>query len=206
MTLPAAAQYTGAFAGRFAGFSVPGIEVYEHDQATGAPCEPCEVDVGDVCRPRWVNRQDHGYLTRANIARAGHPNAPYCCPDTGYQCDEPYLRTTAYGLVDGRLPSDMPISGGSAAQNLPLSERRALVKQIRDSARARQQAIAGAVAEVRSRRMWGNHQNHNNHIAVSETQGQEPDPVGIRYIPMSGASGPLSEDALIVAPGHHSRR
>lgn len=197
MTLPAAAHYTGAFAGHFAGFSIPGIEIYEHDCRTGAPCEPCEVDEGDVCRPRWVNRQDHGALTRVNIARAGHPNAPYGGPDTGLTCGHPDLRTTNYG----QDPSEY----AGAMQSLPLHRRRELANQIRSSAKARkagvqarqqahQQAMAGAVAEVRSHREGGKH----NHRA-------EVGPIGIRYIPMAGHSGSLPEDALIVTPGHSRR-
>jgi hypothetical protein len=208
MTLPAAAQYTGTIAGQFfAGFSVPGIEIYEHDCNTGAPCEPCEIDEGDVCRPRWVNRQDHGYLTRVNIARASHPNAPYGCPPSGLMCGHPDLATTAFGPPP---PGPEPEAGGGGFRPGPrpysgaqeLNGRRAQVNQMRQGAQDRQNAIAGAVEQVRARRSWGHHDNHNEYAG----RQRDETPVGIRYIPIAGQPGLLTEDALIVAPGHRSIR
>lgn len=237
MTLPDAAYFTGSFAGRsadgtashptgraVAGFSVPGLEIYRH-HCDGSPCEPCEIDEGDTCRPRWVNRQDHGALTRVNIARANHENMPYCCPTRGMTCGSPDLRTEVFGPGTpwegvgwegaetlGFDPADLPPLPIAGAQGQTLDERRALVERIRSGARARQGAIAGAidgaiagaVEEVRSRRTWGNHNRYNEH-AVAGRRENDP-PVGVRYIPMAGQPGPLTEDVLIVAPGHHTRR
>lgn len=252
MTFSAAARHSGAFAGSFAGFSVPGIEVYEHG-CDGAPCEPCEVDVGETGRPRWVNRQDHGALTRVNIARANHPNAPYCCADTGLTCGHPDLRTTVYGpdapYDDSSDGSAEDFGGQGALDALPdsyagqvqtLDGRRALVQKLRQGAAARKRAIAGAAgaaSDGRSRRLWGNHNNHteqrstHDHAAHHDHAAPHRDhdqaahhdahhvgddgedlsvggdgPIGIRYIPMAGQPGPLMEDALIVAPGHHAHR
>ena len=221
--LPDAVRHTGAFAGSYSGFSVPGIEIYEHDCRTGEPCIPCEVDEGDLCRARWVNRQDHGYLTRVNIARASHPNAPYCCPERGYQCYGADLRTTVFpepGAPNGApppgngfTPGPKPFSGAAQA------ERREQVRKLREGAKARamagrrvhrahdHQAVAGN-AYMRQRQSWGNHARHTENIEHTE-------PVGIRYTPMAGQNqngqtahhqvGLTMEgdfDCLIMAPGH----
>lgn len=216
MTLPDAARYTGAFAGSYSGFSVPGIEIYEHD-CEGAPCEPCEVDEGDTCRPHWVNRQDHGMLSRLNVARADHPNTPYGWREVGLECTVPELRTTVYpGTLDecGFDPARDYPEHVAIVGTPPGYQRRFLAQRLRQGAQARSRArsVAGAqavqqvrralagggyVEESRPRRQWGNHENHNGHSAV-----------GIRYIPMAGEHGTAGTgmqgdfDCLIVAPGH----
>lgn len=97
MSLPEAARWTKTIGARadgsseFAGFVTPG------------PCQAGGVP-GDVCRPRWVNRQDHGQLTRVNIARERKARAQSArakvyrdCPQQEYSCGNPELRTMAYG-------------------------------------------------------------------------------------------------------------
>lgn len=167
-----AAAHAAAFGDPLAGFSVPGIEL------TTYPNDPsCAVAEGDVCRQRSSNRRDHGYLTRLNIARASHPNAPYGCPDRGLECTVPHVRTTNFGVND---------QGEATAAFAGLVRRRYRAQRLRDEAQERKrqeqqvlnQAVAGvrrAIAGERQRATWGSNGRHTEPSQIHYTPFPDQD-------------------------------
>lgn len=140
--LPDAVRFTNTIAGglwsersALAGFYVPGLE-----ETTGRGS--CEVDVGDVCRPRAANRQDQD-LSRLNRARAQHGNfVPYCKEKPYRSCEPPGLRTTPYGdePYEAENFCDRTIGEGPFAGQ---RQRKAMVTEIFRRAKLRRRAVSG---------------------------------------------------------------
>lgn len=216
MSLPDAARYTSTIAGSYSGFSVPGIEIYEHD-CEGAPLIPRQVDDGDVCRARWVNRQDHGYLTRVNLARANHPNVQYGCPDRGLQCGVSQLHTESHwpdevsdvhrGYMQlTEQPAEVQSAEAQSAESQSVAgQAREMVAKLRQGAqaRAKARAVAGqqaaaqqaavqqavtAVQQAVAGNSYMQEQRQRRTWGNHQKDNEDIGAIGIRYISMSGAA------------------
>lgn len=179
MSLPDAARHTNTIAAGlwsergdpYGGFSVPGIEITEARNS-------CCVEEGDVCRPRWVNRQDHGTLTRLNMARQGHGEyVPYCRDDRYLECEEHQLRTTAYG--DGDFADDWGAQAREGAFMGRAGQRRRAVQDIFQRAQERRKTRF-LTAKVQQLEM------QTRRALAGAPQKEES--IGVRYTPISGRS------------------
>lgn len=177
MALPDAARHINTIAGglhaergdAYGGFSVPGIEITEERNS-------CCVDEGDVCRPKWANRQDHGTLSRLNRARQQHGEyVPYCREDLRLDCEPPGLRTTAYG--DEPFAMDPFTSEGWDGGGPYAGQRRRAVQQLFQRAQQRRETrylkAKLAVLEDRTRQAFAG-------------GAQKASSVGVQYMPIAG--------------------